>query len=344
MNSFLKYAMLSINIFIITAAFVITGCISSVDTESGKLSFRAKDYFKAEQELSKGVMSDKDDIEAWYMLGVSRVEIGKFNEAKIAFDRAKNIYGQEMLSYWGLKFNAGIDQFNEGIKSKNKGAERSSYSKNLNNAIYYFRASYAIIPDSTIAIQLLGESYGHLGIYDSAMIAFKQVIDIPKSEVDAESMAKSMYNIGFTLIQDEEFIGAFEINSQISKIKGLPKTNKYYEISLYNTGLSKYLMGASVFTSKTMLDSLNNALKTETDANKKEKISKKIENINTIVNNGDMKKYFKESLDYLEPLSVLTKDKKRLNDTYDILITVYDVLGETSKRDDITNKKTELNK
>ena len=344
MKSTFKYALFSINIIFLTVAIILSGCISSVDTESGKLSFRQKDYVKAEQELSKGVQSDKDDLEAWYMLGVSRVEIGKFSEAKIAFEKTKGTYGSEMLSYWGIKFNAGINEFNEGMKIKMNNGEKNSYSKYLNNALLNFKASYAIIPDSTIAIQLMGESYGHLGIYDSAMLAFKQVINIPKSEADAESMAKSMYNIGFSLIHDEEYYGAFEINNQIPKIKGLPKTNKYYEIGLYNAGLSKYLMGASVFTSKSTLDSLNNMLKTETDPAKKEKIDKKISNINFLVGNGDMKKYFKESLEYLEPLSVLTKDKKRLNDSYDLMITVYDVLGDTSKRDEISNKKLELNK
>jgi 3-dehydroquinate synthetase len=103
-------------------------------------------------------------------------------------------------------------------------------------------------------------------------------------------------------------------------------------------------MGVTVFTSKTLLDSLNGMLKAETDAKKLEKINKRISNINEISSNGDMKKYFKESLDYLEPLANVSKDKKVLNDTYDVLITIYDTLGDTAKRDETSNKKLELNK
>ena len=333
-----------INSLIITLTIYFVGCISSQETATGKLAFQQEQYERAEEQLTKGLETDKDDQEAWYMLGFSRIELGKYEKATMAFEKARGEFGDKILRYWGLKFNLAINAYNDGVKSKAKGDPFDVYSRSLHTAVNDFHAAACIIPDSIISVQLMGETFALLGISDSAMYAFNNVIDKPKSSVDAESMAKSLYHIGLDYIQDEDYTAAYNINSSILKINGLLKTSKYYEVGLLNSGLCKYFMGVTVFTSKTLLDSLNGMLKTETDTKKLEKINKRISNINEISSNGDMKKYFKESLDYLEPLANVSKDKKVLNDTYDILITIYDTLGDTAKRDETSNKKLELNK
>ena len=67
-----------------TGFIYFSGCTSAEST-TGKLAFSQKDYVKAEVELKKGLLIDKNDAEGWFMLGYSQIENGHYADAKESF-------------------------------------------------------------------------------------------------------------------------------------------------------------------------------------------------------------------------------------------------------------------
>jgi len=230
-----KYLFICFNSLIIAFTFFIAGCISSPETETGKLAFHQKNYEKAETELTKGVAIDKEDLEAWYMLGVSRVELGKLEESKTCFDKSRKAYGNEMLNYWIIKYNDGIKTFNEGLSSKSKQDSLGAIN-NFSKSLMNFRAASIIIPDSIISYQMMGDCFAYLGKSDSAISVYTSILDKSKSKDDATNIAKLMYQTGIKSRQDEKYDGAIEMFKKVLTIPYLPKDNVYYESSQFNVG------------------------------------------------------------------------------------------------------------
>ncbi len=307
MKSF-KYFLATFNTILIAMTVYFSGCISSPDTTTGKLAFQQKDYEKAERELSIGVQTDKDDMEAWYMLGVSRVELGKFDEAKMPFEKSKNAFGLEQTNYWILKYNDGIKQFNEGLNSR-KTKDSLGAVRNFGKALNSFRASTIVIPDSITSYQMMGDSYAYLGQSDSALQVYTSILDRSKSKDDAINIAKLMYQTGIKARQADNYAGALEIFKKIVTLNYLPKDNQYYETSLFNIGYCNYALAEQA-----------------------------------VKDGKDFKPYLNEALQTLEPLSSVLKDKDLLSATYEIMINCYDALGQTDKKEEIIKKKQDLQK
>lgn len=303
-----KYLFITLNSLIIAFTFYIAGCISSPETTTGKLAFQQKDFPKAETELTKGVASDKEDIEAWYMLGVSRIEVGKFEEARVCFDKSKSAFGFEMLNYWILKYNDGIKAFNEGLGAKSKKDSVGALNY-FSKSLMLYRAATIIIPDSIICYQMMGDCYAYIGKADSAITVYSSILDKSKSKDDAINIAKLMYQSGIKSRQAEQYESAIDMFKKILTIPYLPKDNVYYESSQFNTGFCYYMIA--------------------------EKVAKE---------NGDYKPLLQNAVNYLEPLTGTLKDKDLLGATYELLINAYDALGLPEKAEEAKKKKAEIPK
>jgi tetratricopeptide (TPR) repeat protein len=300
---------LSVLSCIILISLYFFGC-TSAELTTGKLAYQQKDFEKAERELSKGLLVDKTDEEAWYMLGYSQIEIGKFNEAKNSFKTTLSIsnkFGEYVRNYWIDKYNAGINAFNGGLKSLGR-KDSVMAMKNFSQALNYFKSTTSIIPDSISSYQMMGDCYTYLGKTDSALITYTGILDKSKSKEDAIMIAKILYQTGMKARESERWDKAIEIFKKATEIPYLPKDNTYYENSLFNVGFAHYQIATKIAAD----------------------------------NSGDFKPSLSESVKVLEPLSTSSKDNALLIITYEILYNAYDALGMTEKAQDALKKKQEL--
>jgi len=298
-------------IFTIAVSIYVSGC-SPAETTTGKLAYAQKDWEKAVVELAKGLAIDKSDAEAWYMLGYSQTELGRFEDAGKSFAQAKSLsseYNNLILSYWIDKFNGGISEFNLGVKALGK-KDNDNANKNFTSAIKYFSAASAIIPDSISTYQLIADSYNYLGQNDKALAIYKGILDKSKSKEDAIMIAKLMYQNGIKARQADDYEKSIEIFNQIVTIKYLPTDNIYYESSLFNIAIANYQIA-----SKKVADGKGKA---EYEGN------------------------LNETVKYMEQYVASTKNKDLLKDAYEILYNAYDGLGNKVKSEEALNKKNSL--
>lgn len=298
-------------IILLTVSVYYFGC-TTAETTTGKLAYQQKDFVKAEQELLKGVQTDKSDDEAWYMLGYSQIELGKYDEAKKSFKSAlaiSNKFGDYIRNYWIDKYNAGINAFNNGTKSLGK-KDTALANKSFNTALNNFQAASCIIPDSVSSYQMMGDCYTYLGKTDEALKIYTGILDKSKSKADATMIAKILYKSGMSAREGEQWEKALDIFKRATEIPFLPKDNTYYENSEFNIGFCNYQIATKIATD----------------------------------NKGDFKPYLNETIKVLEPLAKSSKDNAILVNTYEILYNAYDALGMSEKAQDALKKKQELQK
>lgn len=300
---------LTVLCFIAIVSSYFFGC-TSAELTTGKLAYQNKDFVKAEAELSKGLQIDKNDDEGWFMLGYSQIELGKYNEAKTSFKTAltiSNKFADHIRNYWIDKYNAGINSFNGGTSSLGK-KDSVSANRNFRNALFYFKATSAISPDSIASYQMMGDCYAYLGKTDSALAMYQGILSKSKSKSDAIMIAKILYNSGMKARETEQWEKAIDIFKKATDIQFLPKDNTYYENSIFNIGFCNYQIATKIAAE----------------------------------NKGDFKPYLNEAVKTLEPLSTSSKDNSILVNTYEILYNAYDALGLSEKAQDALKKKTEL--
>lgn len=300
-NSILILTFLSFGIYIF-------GC-ASAETTTGKLAFQQKDYAKAEIELTKGIQKNPADGEAWYMLGVSQIEIGKYAAAKTSFEKVRSLspqYSQDAFSYWATKYNDGITSFNAGTKALGS-KDTVAAMRNLRQALDKFTAAVNILPDSVSTYQLIADSYLYLGQNDSALAVYESIIDKTKSPSDALGIARVLYQSGVNAMTSSKYDDAISIFNKIKNLNFLDKKSEYYEVALFNLGLANY---------------------------------KKLE---STTDNATMTILSQNIVDNLEPLTVQSTNKDLLKDSYQILVVAFDVLGNDAKRDDAQSKYNALN-
>lgn len=298
--------------FLIVATGVYYYGCASAETTTGKLAFQQKEYEKAEVELKKGLAIDPKDDEAWYMLGVSQVEIGKFDEAKNSFKQSLAIssnYAEGIRTFWIEKYNAGVKEYQSGIDTESKG-DSSGARSYYTNALKYFQASYSIFPDSLKALSAVGDTYFALGQTDKALDIFTELASKSNSKESALKVARILYQSGLAMMQSNNLPAAIETFNKIISISALPKDDQYYEVALFNIGLALAKTGEEM------------KLKDE---------------------NSNYKEKFQEALTYLEPLTQSTTASKELKyQLYDILVKVYAYQGMNDKAEDALKKRDEF--
>jgi tetratricopeptide (TPR) repeat protein len=303
---------LGLIIFIGAISIYIGGC-SPAETTTGKLAYNQKDWEKAVTELSKGLSVDKTDAEAWYMLGYSQTELGKYKDAAVSFKEASTRsadYNNLIKNYWIDKFNGGINEFNSGVKALGK-KDTENANAFFKKAANYFIAATGIIPDSISAHQLLADSYNYMGETDKALAIYQNILDKSKSKEDAIQIGKLMYAAGLKSRQAEDYAKALTIFQRVLTIPYIPKDNIYYESSQFNCGYCNYQM----------------AVKLATDGKAK----------------AEYEPYLNETVKYIAELTATSKSKELLKDSYEILINAYDALGNDAKKEEAVQKKAALN-
>lgn len=299
-------------LFVLSGTVYYMGC-SSAETTTGKLAFQQKDFEKAESELKKGLIINPGDDEAWYFLGYSQVELGKYEEAQTSFKKCLAIsptYGEMIVSLWIGKFNDGAREFKNGIdaeEKKNPSGAKSFYEAALKS----FTASSYIIPDSLKSFSAMGEVYLALGDQKKALEIFKTISVKSNSKEDAEKAAKIIFNSGINIMALKDYKVAYETFSEVLTISALPKNDPYYETAQYNCGLALAKMG---------------------------------EDMRTNDEKSDYKEKFNKALTYLEPLTQNLTKKDLEPQLYELLVSVYANLGMTDKAKDALQKKDSLKK
>lgn len=284
-----------------------TGCTSAEST-TGKLAFSQKDYQKAEIELKKGLVIDKNDAEGWYMLGYSQIENGHFADSKESFANARKLsaeYNDRIVQYWIDKYNAGAQSFSDAVKKNDMAGYKS--------ALNYFEAAYNIQPDSTKGVEALGRVYFAMGNKDKALSIFEEVIAKTNSKESAIRVAAILFDEGnalLTLKKNEDAAATFQ---RILSISALPKDDQYYEVSAYNYGLAKV------------------------------KVAEELKAVNS--DDPKIKQYYMDALTVVEPLSQTNISNKDIKPrVWDLLVVLYGNTGQTDKATDAYKKAEELRK
>ncbi len=299
-------------VVLLGAMSIYLGGCSPAETTTGKLAYQQKDWEKAEKELSKGVAIEKNDAEAWYMLGYAQTELGKLKEAAVSFKNCTALssdYNNLIRNYWIDKFNAGISDFNNGTKALGK-KETETANNYFRKALVSFTAATGIIPDSVSAYQLMADSYNYLGETEKALSIYQSILDKSKSKEDAIQIGKLMYQAGLKSRQAEDYEKALSVFKTVLTIPYLPKDNIYYESSLFNCGFANYQM----------------AVKKASDGKTK----------------AEYEPLLNECVKYVEQVTAASKNKDLLKDSYEILYNAYDALGDKAKADDALAKKNAL--
>ncbi len=284
-----------------------SGCTSAEST-TGKLAFSQKDYQKAEVELKKGLVIDKNDAEGWFMLGYSQIENGHYADAKESFANARRLsaeYNDKIVQYWIDKYNAGAQSFSDAVKKNDVNGYKS--------ALNYFEAAYNIQPDSTKGVEALGRVYFALGNKDKALSIFEEVIAKTNSPESAIRVAAILFDEGNALLQAKRNDDAAATFQKILNISALPKSDQYYEVSSYNYGLAKV------------------------------KAAEELKTANP--DDPKLKTYYTEALTVVEPLSQTNISNADIKPrVWDLLVVIYGNLGQTDKATDAYKKAEELKK
>lgn len=284
-----------------------SGCTSAEST-TGKLAFSQKDYQKAEVELKKGLLIDKNDAEGWFMLGYSQVENGHYADSKESFSNARRLsaeYNDKIVQYWIDKYNAGAQAFSNAVKNNDMGGYK--------NALNYFEAAYNIQPDSTKGVEALGRVYFAMGNKDKALTIFEEVIAKTNSKESAIRVASILFDEGNALLTLKKNDDAAATFQKILNISALPKDDQYYEVSAYNYGLAKV------------------------------KAAEELKAVNP--EDPNLKTYYSDALLVVEPLSQTTiKNEEIRPRVWDLLVVLYGNTGQTDKATDAYKKAEELKK
>jgi tetratricopeptide (TPR) repeat protein len=304
MKSF-KIFSLFLSLTLVCGFLYFSGCTSAEST-TGKLAFGQKDYQKAEVELKKGLLIDKNDAEGWYMLGYSQIENGHYDDAKESFANAKRLsgeYGDKILSYWYDKYNAGAKVFTDAVKTKDIAGYQS--------ALRYFQAASNILPDSVKGTEALGRTYFALGQKEKALEIFQTVIEKTNSPDAAIRVASILFDEGTALLQLKKNDDAAATFQKILNITALPKSDQYYEVSAYNYGLAK-VKGAEELKAANPDD-------------------------------PKAKQYYVDALAVVEPLSQTNIGNKDIKPrVWELLVVLYGNTGQTDKATDAYKKAEEL--
>jgi tetratricopeptide (TPR) repeat protein len=284
-----------------------SGCTSAEST-TGKLAFSQKDYKKAEVELKKGLVIDKNDAEGWYMLGYSQIENGNYADSKESFANARRLsaeYNDRIVQYWIDKYNAGAQAFSDAVKKNDANGYKS--------ALNYFEAAYNIQPDSTKGVEALGRVYFAMGNKDKALSIFEEVIAKTNSKESAIRVASILFDEGSALLTLKKNDDAAATFQRILNISALPKDDQYYEVSAYNYGLAKV------------------------------KAAEELKAVNP--DDAKIKSYYMDALTVIEPLSQTNIGNKDIKPrVWDLLVVLYGNTGQTDKATDAYKKAEELKK
>lgn len=147
--------------------FTFTGFqCGSAETTSAKLYIQQKQYDKAEESLTKEVVKNDKNEEAWFLLGQVRIELKKYVEANDAYNKALSLSDEHKKDIMNNKLALWQQMTNEGINAYNKGRDDPS---NYNTAIDRFKTASTFAPDSATTYYLIALAYNAKNDYSNAL-------------------------------------------------------------------------------------------------------------------------------------------------------------------------------
>lgn len=291
-----------------------SGCVGSMETESGKLAYRAQNWAEAEEKLTKGLVADPNDDEGWYMLGHAQTKLGKYEAAAKSFARClaiSNKYADNIRYLWGETYNQGVEKYNNALSCM-KSKDSACVKKNFTEALNFFLGATKIMPDSLMVYSILGDTYAYLGKADSSYISYQIIFNKTKDPKDAEKVAGSLYDKAVNTFLDGKYEQATKEFENVMKFEKLSKESKIYEASVYYYALANAAVGADI---------------RDKDPNSEA-----------------YKDYFNKAKVALEPLYQNLKNKDLELRIVELLVNVYASLGDADKATEYLKKKEALEK
>lgn len=140
--------------FVLAAMMYIAGC-SSAEQTTAKLAYNNGDYAKAEMEFAKETQQNPQNEEAWFYLAMSRIKLGKFEDAKVAYTNytklGKNSFKSQMETEWAASFDEGVKKFT-AAESQSKANNTEGALKTYKEALSYFEVASFLMPSDTNSI------------------------------------------------------------------------------------------------------------------------------------------------------------------------------------------------
>ena len=167
---------------------------ASAEMTTGNMARDRSDWVNAEKSYEKEVTKNPQNAEAWYWLGVSRLQLKNYKGMNEAFTRSlavRNQFEQDIKSIrfaaWGQLFNSGADALVRGKK-----AQGDSVTILLNRSVDYFNTAVILNPDSASTYTNLGLTHLALNNLEVAIRNFETSLQKEKDPDLAASIA-NMY-------------------------------------------------------------------------------------------------------------------------------------------------------
>ncbi|MFI5252764.1 MAG: tetratricopeptide repeat protein [Bacteroidota bacterium] len=175
-----RYSLFAILLISVTLGCVFTGFqCGSTEMTSAKLYLSKGDYPNAETALAKEVQKNPANTEAWYNLGFTRLQLGKFEEMLAAFDNCmKN--GPEFNDKIKLaKLNAWGQLFNQAVASQKKMEMAPKDNQGNQGTLFQdaeakYQLAIKINPDSAGTYQNLAALYRANGSTDKEIATWQK--------------------------------------------------------------------------------------------------------------------------------------------------------------------------
>lgn len=221
------------SLFIVSAAiyFIFTGfACGSKELESAKLYKRNKDYKSAIANLQIEIAKNPKSDEGYFMLGEIYAETDSMEQMIKAFNgslSASNRFAKEIanykLKYWAENANKGVAYYNRSVQNKNEDSAKIFMDK----AVFAFKQSITILPDSTFGYLNLANIYSLTGKSDEALTILNDVLKMQKSFDVYKQIGKIYYEKG--VAAGDNFYKNKEAKDSVESVANFDKAIQYLE-------------------------------------------------------------------------------------------------------------------
>lgn len=206
------------------AVFNIEGC-SSAEQTTGKIAYAQGDFAKAEKEFELETKQNPNNVDAWFYLAMSRIELNKIGPAEDAMNQFRKLkkddsFRSDIVKMWSEKYDQGYKAVEKG---KQSASDTAIQFKLYREAIKDFKAALILLPDSDFV---------------------QKNIDAINTRITTIKV-KPLIDKGADLIQNSKYDEAIIFLKQAENM-GLEKDNAVYDVINYNTGLAYLKWGEDI--------------------------------------------------------------------------------------------------
>lgn len=189
---------------------LLAGCASDPNIESAKLNLRNADYQGVIEAAERALEENPNNPDAYYYMGAAYLDratdkpvperVSDLEKAHENMMRAHELYQEQDISSnesesavellknrWRVEFNDGLVQIRPSEESDVAPEDYEPSDEEFELAIDHIENSYAVMPDSTISLEVLSELYYSKGDVANAAVYAERAID------QAEEPSLSLY-------------------------------------------------------------------------------------------------------------------------------------------------------